>query len=72
MVPQTDEPSLQLTGALVEGATHEYPGAQTHRVRVKLVDEAIEMVEKVRDPVDKVLCHTIQGPKATKTIQPHP
>ena len=45
MVPQADEPGLQLPCMLVEGAGHENSGTQVHRVRVELVDEVVEVVE---------------------------
>lgn len=67
VVPQTNEPRLQFPCALVEGARHEHPGAQIHRVGVELVDEAVKMVQEVRDPVDQVLYQAIQRSVHTHT-----
>ncbi len=67
MVPETDEPVLQLRGTLVERARHEHSRTQVHRVGMELVDEAVEMAEEIRDPVDQVLDKAVQRPAHTHT-----
>lgn len=60
MVPQTQEPGLQLVSAVVEWAGHENPGSKVHHIGVELVDKVVEMIEKIWDPVNQPLCNRIQ------------
>ena len=62
MVPEAEEPVLQLLAVVVEGTGHEHAWTQVHHIGVELVDEEVEMVEQVRDPVHQTLSHWFQGP----------
>ena len=51
MVPETQEPVLQLIVTVSKRTGHEDPGSKVHHVGMELVDEGVEMMEKVWNPV---------------------